>query len=471
MPKTMTTREFIYKSTQLHGDKYDYSATKYVKMRAPVIITCPTHGDFLQLPVNHLRTDGCSKCGHINKHVKRKSKIAIEVSPKITDEQSIAKKCQLEILEAEINRMASIDIAPLLHNFHFVQSIRSLMDGTISFTDTVYDKTFSDILAGFTSDNFSTLSDKLKFTDDFILRYKHMFDWKYISGTQRFNIATIIKCRDYIDFRTYITIHKDFGYWLLNQVIDLNHDIVTLKNYTSLGDYINHCKFTSDFVQGIIDTSDIITCKPSDNNVQGLLTNPNLQSSFNILKPFIDKFSCNDVLGAESVNYGLINAPEEYIIDKLSKNNISDCLGRLLKYRVFTDEFLNFLVTDKYNDRSSAALYESISTYQLPSESFIIEHKSKLNISKVIVRRTSHNMKFTTSFYEVMQDVLVGKSIDALRLYAFNNEVPVVVRALLNAQTHHPTIIPSPYLKGETRTTIFTESEVTISNYSINDEY
>lgn len=59
---TLTTEEFIKKAREIHGDKYDYSKTVYIKSMDPVIITCPEHGDFMQKPNNHLKGHGCPMC-------------------------------------------------------------------------------------------------------------------------------------------------------------------------------------------------------------------------------------------------------------------------------------------------------------------------------------------------------------------------------------------------------------------------
>ena len=35
----------------------------YTTYDSKVVITCLTHGDFEQTPANHLKSQGCSKCG------------------------------------------------------------------------------------------------------------------------------------------------------------------------------------------------------------------------------------------------------------------------------------------------------------------------------------------------------------------------------------------------------------------------
>jgi hypothetical protein len=58
-----TTDEFIRKAKEVHGDKYNYDKTNYVRSNEKVTITCPIHGDFMQIPSEHLRGKGCPICG------------------------------------------------------------------------------------------------------------------------------------------------------------------------------------------------------------------------------------------------------------------------------------------------------------------------------------------------------------------------------------------------------------------------
>lgn len=54
---------FVYRANQVHGDKYDYSKSVYKTAKDKIVITCPDHGDFLQIPENHiLREAGCPSC-------------------------------------------------------------------------------------------------------------------------------------------------------------------------------------------------------------------------------------------------------------------------------------------------------------------------------------------------------------------------------------------------------------------------
>ena len=73
LKRKSNTEEFIGKSVQVHGDKYDYSKVKYDGRFNDVIIICFTHGDFFQTPRNHLYGQGCPKCWFNRMSVMHKS--------------------------------------------------------------------------------------------------------------------------------------------------------------------------------------------------------------------------------------------------------------------------------------------------------------------------------------------------------------------------------------------------------------
>lgn len=61
--RTKTTEQFIKEAKEIHGDKYDYSKTEYIDCNTRVCITCPKHGEFWQLPPDHIcNKSGCPKC-------------------------------------------------------------------------------------------------------------------------------------------------------------------------------------------------------------------------------------------------------------------------------------------------------------------------------------------------------------------------------------------------------------------------
>ena len=66
------TQDIIELAKEVHGEKYDYSKTKYINNRTPFIITCPVHGDFIKTSKSHInQKQGCPKC---TKHEVRRQK-------------------------------------------------------------------------------------------------------------------------------------------------------------------------------------------------------------------------------------------------------------------------------------------------------------------------------------------------------------------------------------------------------------
>ena len=64
----LTTKEFIDKAIDVHGNKYDYSNVEYKSSYKKVSIFCKSHGIFYQRAFSHLRGHGCPKCIGLNKN-------------------------------------------------------------------------------------------------------------------------------------------------------------------------------------------------------------------------------------------------------------------------------------------------------------------------------------------------------------------------------------------------------------------
>ena len=58
----LTKDEFVARSMPVHGNKYNYDLVKYKSSFEKVIIICPRHENFEQIPSEHLRGHGCPRC-------------------------------------------------------------------------------------------------------------------------------------------------------------------------------------------------------------------------------------------------------------------------------------------------------------------------------------------------------------------------------------------------------------------------
>lgn len=65
--QSSNTENFIEKSISLHGGRYDYTETVYVKALEKVKVRCPIHGSWPVLPNTHLdkKGIGCPRCGKL----------------------------------------------------------------------------------------------------------------------------------------------------------------------------------------------------------------------------------------------------------------------------------------------------------------------------------------------------------------------------------------------------------------------
>lgn len=65
MPARYSQDTWLAKAREIHKGFYQYDRVIYIKSNKEVLITCPNHGVFPQLPVSHLQGYGCNKCGII----------------------------------------------------------------------------------------------------------------------------------------------------------------------------------------------------------------------------------------------------------------------------------------------------------------------------------------------------------------------------------------------------------------------
>ena len=88
--RKLTTEEFIKRAKEIHGDKYDYSLSKYINERTKIKIICPIHGIFEQIAGTHIGKwkCGCPKCRYIrsSKSLTKTTESFVERAKKIHPE-------------------------------------------------------------------------------------------------------------------------------------------------------------------------------------------------------------------------------------------------------------------------------------------------------------------------------------------------------------------------------------------------
>lgn len=61
--RKLTQEEFIQRTKEVHGDRYDYGESIYVNSRTKIKVKCYKHGVFELNAHSHLNGIGCRKCG------------------------------------------------------------------------------------------------------------------------------------------------------------------------------------------------------------------------------------------------------------------------------------------------------------------------------------------------------------------------------------------------------------------------
>lgn len=60
------SEKFIKTCSYIHNNKYDYSKIIYNGNKPKIVIICPIHGEFKQIPAEHLKGCGCPQCAAIS---------------------------------------------------------------------------------------------------------------------------------------------------------------------------------------------------------------------------------------------------------------------------------------------------------------------------------------------------------------------------------------------------------------------
>lgn len=80
MPAKLTTKDFIDRARAVHGDSYGYAFVVYQSNRDKILIHCPDHGFFEQIPASHFSGSGCPNCAEIIRNNKKRLSIVEFIS-------------------------------------------------------------------------------------------------------------------------------------------------------------------------------------------------------------------------------------------------------------------------------------------------------------------------------------------------------------------------------------------------------
>lgn len=114
-------KEFIKRAKEIHGNYYDYNKVKYVNLKTPVVIICPKHGEFEQIPYNHLKGCNCPKCARENT-IPSKGEMYVK---QILEKYSIPYVYQKELIIDKIARNSNLIVVDFVikynNKFYFIE--------------------------------------------------------------------------------------------------------------------------------------------------------------------------------------------------------------------------------------------------------------------------------------------------------------------------------------------------------------
>ena len=114
MPIKYNTEIFILKSNNIHNKKYDYSKSNYSTNNQNVIIICPIHGEFTQMPTVHMKGGGCNLCSLEKKSIENRGDVNKFIM--ISNKQHNNKYCYTKVKYIS-NRKKVIIICPIHGDF------------------------------------------------------------------------------------------------------------------------------------------------------------------------------------------------------------------------------------------------------------------------------------------------------------------------------------------------------------------
>lgn len=97
------TAYMIGEFKEVHGDRYDYSKSKYTEAKGKVNIICKKHGEFEQSYISHKRGSNCQKCARNSEKIKENGGWSVEEWGKLSTRSENFVNFRVYILKCEGN--------------------------------------------------------------------------------------------------------------------------------------------------------------------------------------------------------------------------------------------------------------------------------------------------------------------------------------------------------------------------------
>lgn len=246
----LTNDIFIQKAIDKHGNKYDYSKTKYTKSYEKVEIICSKHGIFKQTANNHLNGCGCLKCG-INDATTKRCKMTFELF--IIQSNIIHNDAYIYELVEFVNNNTKVDIICPNHGV-FKQSPNSHIRGykcpSCSLNRPSIEINIDHILNNPTK---LTYIDKQMTSSDFIRnsikKHGNKYDYTKVKYVD-WKTNVIIICPLHGEFEQTPDKHyKQYGCKQCSRIINAKNRTITFDNFIKKSNKIHNNKYLYDLVK------------------------------------------------------------------------------------------------------------------------------------------------------------------------------------------------------------------------------
>lgn len=438
MASTLTKEQFISRATKAHGKKFSYEKSMYINMRKPITIICPEHGEFIQSPMNHLKTEGCPACGYASRNKKETLKTEVffdEPSLPTEDEEDellmerILKRYKEEILSKtnqyidpknfnDSSSSFTVYTRPVAKNIqlteiiltdevlekayesHFItyeeiddhslnMAINDIYSDIRHSHDISENNTVMKRLRMVTVDwNSIALNPTLKY--DQLIKYSHKMDAEYIIHSPAFMIQNtnnpILKKNELFSIDTFIALSKQYP--LATNAVTLADDWFADKaNLDAL----------------------------YDNYIIPRMLNGGYKLSkhvSSIYKNQLISYFTHYIENAHAVN-NLIKIPviictlsEDIFLSVYSNLNILSKLKDTYLERYMQQTFMSDNSLELILELNGLRMYDIISKYQVPSLQFIKKHREHLDVILIIRSMLKNNRVFTKYIEEFIDELI-----------------------------------------------------------------
>lgn len=187
-----TTEIFIKMAEKVWLNKYDYSKVEYIDSNNKVIIICKKHGEFEQLPPNHMKY-GCHKCGRES----NKRNLVLN------------NKCKKEFISKANNIHKNIYDYSSTHYENAVSKVfvKCKIHGEFSISPNNHLRGRGCAECGKESSRLSKLKDFEKYYIEFIILYGEKYDYSSVIWEGSSKPITVI-CKKHGEFHIIPYLHK-----------------------------------------------------------------------------------------------------------------------------------------------------------------------------------------------------------------------------------------------------------------------